>query len=36
MPLIVRAFAENQPVISIVHAIGLLLFKGTHNNYENL
>ena len=32
MPKIVRAFAENQPVTSIVNAIRALLYEGTVGN----
>ncbi|MNH42519.1 hypothetical protein D3C79_1042320 [compost metagenome] len=32
MPKIIRAFAENQPVTSIVNAIRALLYEGTVSN----
>ncbi|HDR8233391.1 TPA: ABC transporter permease, partial [Bacillus cereus] len=32
MPKIVRVFAENQPVTSIVNAIRALLYEGTVGN----
>jgi len=32
MPKLVRAFAENQPVTSIVNAIRALLYEGTVGN----
>ncbi len=32
MPKIVRAFAENQPVTSIVNSIRALLYEGQVNN----
>lgn len=32
MPKVIRAFAENQPVTSIVDAVRALLYKGTVGN----